>query len=138
MSADILRAKSRSISSDILRATPLHRSLYWVGWYWRYHSADLSERQQACLYHESQPVVAIDWFLSHSWQTPGYLKVACLLLRFGAQYYLTFGFLALAVIFVLQSSPAIRAPIVHKDGLDFSEGFDWKGDYVDHILGTIL
>merc|ERR1719201_835270 len=121
MSADILRAKSRSISSDILRATPLHRSLYWVGWYWRYHSADLSERQQACLYHESQPVVAIDWFLSHSWQTPGYLKVACLLLRFGAQYYLPFGFCIAGMILLVECSDAIRAPIVEKGGLDLSK-----------------
>merc|ERR1719353_945236 len=42
------------------------------------------------------------------------------------------------MIFLLQCSAAIRAPIVRKDDLDLSEGFDWKGDRVDHMLGTIL
>ena len=67
---------SLSLEPELLRAVPLSVALDGWGRHWRLAAPDS--------HRFSKPVTSMDYFLSHDWQTSGWLKFAALLIHFNS------------------------------------------------------
>eukprot|EP00435_Cladocopium_sp_Y103_P069634 s456_g33.t1 len=69
------------VDRDILRGISLRETLNNAGHLWRQSPIDLNESERRKLWTRSRKVEDFDWFLSHTWLTPGRSKVLSLVVQ---------------------------------------------------------
>ena len=70
-------------SPQLMRGVSLRKTLRWGGAVWFAKPTVASEAKKAKLFGSSTPTQTYDIFVSHTWLTPGGLKMLALLLQFG-------------------------------------------------------
>ena len=83
----------------------------------------MAEGDKAKLWEHSRPCQEIDYFMSHTWWTPGWLKYVSLVLRSGRTYGAVGGLLVLMVTFVLTLAGALPSEHVYKTSI-----LGWEGE----------
>lgn len=69
------------VDRDILRGISLRETLNNAGDLWRQSPIDLNDSERRKLWTRSRKVEDFDWFLSHTWLTPGRWKVLSLVVQ---------------------------------------------------------
>mmetsp|Transcript_11553 Transcript_11553/g.21882 ORF Transcript_11553/g.21882 Transcript_11553/m.21882 type:complete len:549 (-) Transcript_11553:385-2031(-) len=93
--------KHLEVDEDILRSISLKKTLHAMGRIWRVAPCDLPWDRRLALWELSRPTPDIQVFLSHTWWTKGWWKVAALLLQFGWKVLvLAWVIVTLAIIFL--------------------------------------
>lgn len=90
-----------AIRREILRSTPLRRTLRNGGALWRTSPYDLPEDKCRHLWHQSKPCSEIQVFYSHAWMTPGWQKFIALTVQHCMFRAWAFGICTLAVMISL-------------------------------------
>ena len=73
--------QSFEVRLELARAISLRRTLHHGGMLWRRSPLSLRPEQRSKLYENSGLVKQYDVFLSHTWETPGYLKCISIWVR---------------------------------------------------------
>ncbi|CAJ1395733.1 unnamed protein product [Effrenium voratum] len=69
------------VDEEILRGISLSKTLRGLGKLWRHSPSELPTKQRETLWRNSNKVVSLHLFVSHTWRTSGRWKVLALLLR---------------------------------------------------------
>ncbi|CAE7341276.1 unnamed protein product [Symbiodinium natans] len=71
--------KNLQLEKGMVRAVTLRKSLQQLGRLWRKPLLPMSQEQLMSLHSWSKPATEYDYFLSHTWETPGHVKYLSLL-----------------------------------------------------------
>lgn len=122
-----------NISRELLRGVELTTTLSNRGYLWRKSPVDLSVQEQQGLWHYSHVCSEMDYFISHTWWTPGEMKYIALLVRFGWNCGAVGGLMTALLIFLLVSLNLV--PNIHYEKAIV---LSWEGTVPIGLWCTLL
>lgn len=101
-----------AIRSEILRGSPLRRTLRNAGYIWRTSPLDVPEDRRERLWRLSEPCMVLHIFFSHAWKTPGWQKYMALLAKHCMFRAWAFAILTLVILIALDLASRRSGPSV--------------------------